>query len=82
MDKSLGHNENRVYLVGMLNETYGNVNYLLTGRWYTWQEALDLAAKLNKTHLAEAKRLGYTKFVAYNMKAEFPDNYIWSTYLG
>ena len=74
--------ENKTYKVGMLNDDYGNVNPLNTGEWYTFEEALVKAEELNKTHLAEVKALGYTRFVAYNMKAEFKDNYIWSTFLG
>jgi hypothetical protein len=37
---------------------------------------------LNETHLLECQALGYHKFVAYNMQAEFKENYIWNNFLG
>lgn len=74
--------ENKTYKVGMINLTYGNVNYLNTGDWYTQSEAEVRAKELNETHLTECQALGYHKFVAYNMQAEFKENYIWNNFLG
>lgn len=74
-------NENQTYMVGMLNLDYGNVQYLPT-KFYTQDEAIKRAKELNETHHLEVKALGFHKFVAYNMQAEYPDNYIWNNFIG
>ena len=74
--------ENKTYKVGMVSMTYGNVKYIDTGNWYTQAEAEVRAKELNETHLKECQALGYHNFVAYNMQAEFKENYIWNNYLG
>ena len=74
-------NENQTYVVGMINLTYGNIQ-TVSRQYYTQDEANKKAKQLNETHSLEAKRLGFDKFIAYNMQAKFPENYIWNNYLG
>ena len=73
--------ENSTFVIGMADYENDQVMLLVTGKWYSQQDAVVRAKQMNESFETSAyvKQLGYHEFVAYNYFTDKTDYmYEWS----
>ena len=73
--------ENRTFVIGMVDYENYHIKPLVTGKWYSQQEAVVRAKQMNEAIETSGyvKALGYDKYVAYNYYTDNTDyRYEWS----
>ena len=73
--------ENSTFIIGMADYENDHIKPLVTGKWYSQQEAVARAKQMNESLETSAyvKQLGYHEYVAYNYYTDKTDYmYEWS----
>jgi hypothetical protein len=73
--------ENSTFVIGMADYENDHIKPLVTGKWYSQQDAVARAKQMNEglETSAYVKQLGYHEFVAYNYFTDKTDYmYEWS----
>lgn len=73
--------ENSTFIIGMADYENDHIKPLMTGKWYSQQEAVDRAKQMNEglETSGYVKSLGYNEYVAYNYYTDKTDYmYEWS----
>ena len=73
--------ENRTFVIGMVDHENDHIKLLVTGKWYSQSDAVVRAKQMNEAIETSGyvKALGYDEYVAYNYYTDKTDNrYEWS----